>query len=90
MTICSIQLAGRYSVNASVHRLFNVNHILNIFLVVVCSIQFYGECWSGVKAPLTYDRYGPSSECVSNVGGRWSNLVYRFIGDGQCSNCACP
>jgi len=45
------------------------------------SIQFYGECWSGETAPLTYDRYGPSSNCFFNVGKQWTNLVYRFIGN---------
>ena len=48
-----------------------------------CSIQFYGECWSGMTAPLTYDRYGRSSNCGNYVGKSWANVVYRFIGEGK-------
>lgn len=44
-------------------------------------IQFYGECWSGITAPLTYDRYGQSQRCTSEVGRARANLVYRFIGE---------
>lgn len=46
-------------------------------------VQFYGECWSGPYASLTYDRYGPSSQCISNVGMGLANFVYRFIGDEE-------
>ncbi|KAJ7323450.1 hypothetical protein OS493_031650 [Desmophyllum pertusum] len=46
------------------------------------SMQFYGECWSGVTAPMTYDRYGHSSSCLSDVGEARTNLVYRLVGNG--------
>ena len=49
----------------------------------VYSVQFYGECWSGDTAPMTYDRYGQSSQCTATVGGELANMVYRFVGDGQ-------
>ena len=54
-----------------------------LFLIFSFSIQFYGECWSGATAPLTYDRYGRSLHCTSEVGGMHANLVYRFVGEGQ-------
>ena len=54
-----------------------------LFLILSLSIQFYGECWSGATAPLTYDRYGGSLHCTSEVGGMHANLVYRFVGEGQ-------
>ncbi|XP_020894702.1 uncharacterized protein LOC110233724 [Exaiptasia diaphana] len=46
----------------------------------VFAIQFYGECWSGPDAGLTYDEYGPSPDgCVnSTVGADYTNFVYRF------------
>jgi hypothetical protein len=45
------------------------------------SLQFYGECWSGEDAGLTYDEYGPSGDCdnVNKVGKHWTNYVYRFV-----------
>ena len=54
-----------------------------LFLILSFSIQFYGECWSGATAPLTYDRYGGSLHCTSEVGGMHANLVYRFVGEGR-------
>lgn len=45
------------------------------------SIQFYGECWSGKNAPLTYDQYGTSSNCYFDVGKQLTNVVYRLVGD---------
>jgi len=53
--------------------------------VYSCSVQFYAECWSGENAPLTYDRYGNSSRCTEHVGKAYTNMVYRFEGDGQYS-----
>lgn len=44
-------------------------------------IQFYGECWSGVNAALSYDKYGPSPRCIQNVGMDLANFVYRFVGE---------
>jgi len=46
-------------------------------------VQFYGECWSGDSAHVTYDRYGGSSRCTATVGTQFTNMVYRFVGDGQ-------
>jgi len=44
-------------------------------------VQFYGECWSGDTAPMTYDRYGKSFQCTPTVGRAFANMVYRFVGD---------
>ncbi|XP_020617983.1 uromodulin-like [Orbicella faveolata] len=53
------------------------------------SVQFYGECWSGDTAPMTYDRYGKSTRCTATVGGEFANMVYRFVGDEkECLNYA--
>ena len=40
------------------------------------------ECWSGANGSFTYDRHGPSSNCLSNygVGDKWTIFVYRFVG----------
>lgn len=55
------------------------------FLLIICRIQFYGECWSGLNAALTYDKYGPSPRCIKNVGMDLANYVYRLVGDGEFS-----
>ncbi|XP_078359057.1 uromodulin-like isoform X2 [Oculina patagonica] len=44
-------------------------------------LQFYGECWSGPKAHLTYDRDGSSKNCMPNVGKQRANFVYMLSGD---------
>jgi hypothetical protein len=31
----------------------------------VFGLHFYGECWSGVRAGCTYDRFGKASGCVN-------------------------
>lgn len=41
-------------------------------------IEYMGECWSGAGGNLTYNKYGPSSQCVGGVGGDESLYVYRF------------
>ena len=41
-------------------------------------VQFYGECWSGPEASLTYNRYGPSDSCWEGVGKDWTNMVYKL------------
>lgn len=48
----------------------------------VFGVQFYGECWSGENAELTYDKYGSSDDCdlINKVGKNWSNFVYRLVG----------
>lgn len=47
-------------------------------------LQFYGECWSGPQACLTYDRDGPSNEsCIHGVGKGRANSVYMLSGDGK-------
>lgn len=33
----------------------------------IFGLQFYGECWSGENASLTYARDGKSDRCVSAV-----------------------
>ena len=42
------------------------------------AVQFYGECWSGLEASTTYDKYGLSKNCWNGVGLDWTNAVYRF------------
>ena len=46
--------------------------------LAIFGIQFYGECWSGVDAWKTYDKYGPSKNCWSGVGREGSYFVYKF------------
>lgn len=41
-------------------------------------VQFYGECWSGVTANETYDKYGEATTCWEGVGEHWTNYVYKF------------
>ena len=45
-------------------------------------LQFYGECWSGPKAHLTYDRDGSSKNCILHVGKQRANFVYMLPGKG--------
>ena len=44
-------------------------------------VEYYHECWSGVNGRITYNRNGPSDECLFNhgVGAFWSIYVYRFV-----------
>ncbi|XP_028401263.1 A disintegrin and metalloproteinase with thrombospondin motifs 18-like [Dendronephthya gigantea] len=41
-------------------------------------VQFYGECWSGVTANETYDKYGESDSCWKGVGKHFANFVYKL------------
>lgn len=41
-------------------------------------IEYMGECWSGLGGNLTYNKFGPSSQCVGGLGGDDSLFVYRF------------
>ena len=45
-------------------------------------LQFYGECWSGPHAHLTYDQDGNSTKCIYGVGQRRANAVYMLAGEG--------
>ena len=49
-------------------------------------LQFYGECWSGPKAHLTYNEDGESKRCVSGVGKGRTNFVYRLVFEGKFSS----
>ena len=45
------------------------------------AVQYYGECWSDVDAEINYDKQGVQTnldKCWANVGGPWTNYVYRF------------
>lgn len=42
-------------------------------------IQFYGECWSGENAELTYNKQGTSKNCFRGLGERKANFVYAFV-----------
>ena len=44
----------------------------------VFAIQYYGECWSGLDAENTYNRYGPSENCWNGVGKERTNYVYKI------------
>ena len=44
----------------------------------IFAVQFYGECWGGKNAGLTYNRYGLSSFCWKGVGRDLTNMVYRL------------
>ena len=49
---------------------------------VYFGLQFYGECWSGPKAHLTYDEDGKSKGCIVGVGKPRANFVYRLVFEG--------
>ena len=44
-------------------------------------IEYRHECWSGMNGSTTYNRNGPSNECLFNhrVGTVWNIFVYRFV-----------
>ena len=49
------------------------------------AVQFYGECYGGKDAGKTYAKHGKSEDCWEfdkqnghEVGGEWSNFVYRI------------
>ena len=44
----------------------------------VFGIMFYGECWSGLDAENTYNKYGPSGNCENGVGKERTNYVYKI------------
>ena len=46
-------------------------------------LQFYGECWSGPQAHLTYDEDGESKGCIDGVGMQRANFVYRLVFKGD-------
>jgi hypothetical protein len=41
-------------------------------------IEYQAECWSGPGGNLTYNKYGPSSQCLNGLGGDESLFVYKF------------
>ena len=51
---------------------------------VYFGIQFWGECWSGPNAHVTYDVYGKTTTgCFNDTWGmEFSNFVYRRTGKG--------
>ena len=49
---------------------------------VYFGLQFYGECWSGPKAHLTYHEDGKSKRCIAGVGMAYANFVYRLVFEG--------
>lgn len=42
-------------------------------------VQYYGECWSGPSAEVTYNKHGMSTNCASGIGKDFANAVYRFF-----------
>ena len=45
----------------------------------VFGVQATGQCHTGPRAHLTYNKYGESSSCVNGQGGPWANTVYRIV-----------
>lgn len=59
-------------------------------------LQFYAECWTGLKAAARFDIYGKSKDCKDGrflkcddkdkgecVGGGHANYIYRIIPTGN-------
>lgn len=46
-------------------------------------LQFYGECWSGAQAHLTFNEDGKSKHCTLGVGKGKANFVYKLV-TGNC------
>ena len=44
----------------------------------VFGIQYYGECWSGLDAENTYNKYGLSGNCWNGVGEGGAYYVYKI------------
>ena len=44
----------------------------------VFGIQYYGECWSGLDAEHTYNKYGLSGNCWNGVGKGGAYYVYKI------------
>ena len=44
-------------------------------------VEYRYECLSGLNGNLTYNRHGPSDNCLWNygVGDAWTIFVYRFV-----------
>ena len=44
-------------------------------------VEYRHQCWSGENGDKTYNRFGPSDNCLSNygVGATWTIFVYRFV-----------
>ncbi|XP_078370637.1 uncharacterized protein LOC144654377 [Oculina patagonica] len=41
-------------------------------------LKYYGQCWSGATAGLTYSRAGLAESCVRGVGVESTYFVYKF------------
>lgn len=63
-------------------------------------LQFYGECWSGVRANVSYDNDGPSKGCVGKklrqrcrhsdplcVGKAKRNFIYKLVAPTSPPDC---
>lgn len=68
---------------------YNLNKIINACAkqakengYLYFGVQFYGECWSGPLAHMTYNKDGPSTECIAGVGKGFANSVYMLTGKG--------
>lgn len=51
-------------------------------------IQFFGECWSGLRSHQTFAKYGPSSRCTKTaplIGMQRSNYVYMLTKENECN-----
>ena len=46
----------------------------------VFAVQHQGWCATGVRAHMTYRKYGRSNRCRNGKGGPWANDVYRISG----------
>ncbi|XP_068757082.1 uncharacterized protein [Montipora capricornis] len=63
-------------------------------------LQFYGECWSGVRENVSYDNDGPSKGCVGKtlrqrcrhsdplcVGKAKRNFIYKLVAPTSPPDC---
>ena len=76
------------------HDMINDSDLANSFkaIILTCAnevhnrgfwyfgVEHQHECWSGVNGSMTYNRNGPSDECLfHSMGASWSIYVYRFV-----------
>ena len=49
-------------------------------------VEYRSQCWTGVNGNMTYNRHGPSENCLweFKVGSVWTIFVYRFV-EGELS-----
>ena len=48
----------------------------------IFAVQNDGHCQGSADPNVTYDKYGPATNCQHGRGGGWANDVYRINPDG--------